>query len=193
VLFVTHSVDEAVFLSDRVVVFGGQPGRIIADIAIDLPRPRWRDEEALKRSPEGGSIGIFYFLPPFARQRLYTYPLPPKPGDPVMDCHWSTMNFFNETPDNRFCDPQYTVACLQTNYYEIAKPTTYGDCVFVLNKEGNAIHSAASRTKNVMGATLVGTTLRPLPAESSSIAGWGESLPQPTAPVRQSWSSTLGS
>ena len=52
VLFVTHSVDEAVFLSDRVVVFGGQPGRIIADIAIDLPRPRWRDEEALKRSPQ---------------------------------------------------------------------------------------------------------------------------------------------
>jgi len=52
VLFVTHSVDEAVFLSDRIVMFGGQPGRVIADIAIDLPRPRWRDEEALKRSPQ---------------------------------------------------------------------------------------------------------------------------------------------
>jgi NitT/TauT family transport system ATP-binding protein len=52
VLFVTHSVDEAVFLSDRIVMFGGQPGRIIADIAIELPRPRWRDEEALKRSPQ---------------------------------------------------------------------------------------------------------------------------------------------
>jgi ABC-type nitrate/sulfonate/bicarbonate transport system ATPase subunit len=52
VLFVTHSVDEAVFLSDRIVMFGGQPGRIIADIAIDLPRPRWRDEEALKRSAQ---------------------------------------------------------------------------------------------------------------------------------------------
>jgi len=52
VLFVTHSVDEAVFLSDRIVMFGGQPGRVIADIAIDLARPRWRDEEALKRSTE---------------------------------------------------------------------------------------------------------------------------------------------
>ena len=52
VVFVTHSVDEAVFLSDRIVMFGGQPGRVIADIAIDLPRPRWRDEEALKRSPQ---------------------------------------------------------------------------------------------------------------------------------------------
>ena len=51
VVFVTHSVDEAVFLSDRIVMFGGQPGRVIADVTIDLPRPRWRDEEALKRSP----------------------------------------------------------------------------------------------------------------------------------------------
>jgi NitT/TauT family transport system ATP-binding protein len=52
VLFVTHSVDEAVFLSDRIIMFGGQPGRVIADLAIDLPRPRWENEEALKRSKE---------------------------------------------------------------------------------------------------------------------------------------------
>ena len=52
VLFVTHSVDEAVFLSDRIIMFGTNPGRVIADIKIDLRRPRWSDEEALKRSPE---------------------------------------------------------------------------------------------------------------------------------------------
>jgi NitT/TauT family transport system ATP-binding protein len=51
VLFVTHSVDEAVFLSDRVIMLGTQPGRVIADLKIDLPRPRWADDEALKRSP----------------------------------------------------------------------------------------------------------------------------------------------
>ncbi len=40
VVFVTHSIDEAIKLSDRVVVLSGAPGRVAADIAIDLERPR---------------------------------------------------------------------------------------------------------------------------------------------------------
>ncbi len=44
VLFVTHSVDEAVFLSDRVVMMSRSPGRIKQIIDIDLPRPRRRTE-----------------------------------------------------------------------------------------------------------------------------------------------------
>lgn len=51
VLFVTHSITEAVFLSDRVIVMTPQPGRIGADITIDLPRPR---HLAVKESSEFG-------------------------------------------------------------------------------------------------------------------------------------------
>ncbi len=42
IIFITHSVDEAVFLSDRIIVLTPRPGRICRTIDLDLPRPRDR-------------------------------------------------------------------------------------------------------------------------------------------------------
>ena len=49
VLFVTHQIDEAVFLSDRVLVFARRPGRLLESVAIELSRPR---PLAIKRTAE---------------------------------------------------------------------------------------------------------------------------------------------
>jgi len=44
VVMVTHNVDEAVFMADRVLVMSSRPGRIIDDVKIDIPRPREKHE-----------------------------------------------------------------------------------------------------------------------------------------------------
>jgi NitT/TauT family transport system ATP-binding protein len=40
ILFVTHDVDEAVYLSDRILVLDGPPARVVADVSVELARPR---------------------------------------------------------------------------------------------------------------------------------------------------------
>jgi sulfonate transport system ATP-binding protein len=52
VLFVTHDVEEAVILSDRVVVMRGAPGRVDRELVIDLPRPRVRTSAGVQAFSE---------------------------------------------------------------------------------------------------------------------------------------------
>jgi ABC-type nitrate/sulfonate/bicarbonate transport system ATPase subunit len=55
VLFVTHSMEEAVFLSDRVVVLSRSPGRVTEVIDVGLPRPR---DESVRRLPLFGELTV---------------------------------------------------------------------------------------------------------------------------------------
>ena len=49
ILLVTHNIEEAVLMCDRVVIFASNPGRIAAEIKIDLPHPRNRAEPAFRQ------------------------------------------------------------------------------------------------------------------------------------------------
>ncbi len=53
VLMVTHSISEALLLSDRVLVFTPRPGQVCLDLTVDLPRPR---SEEVRYTPEFGSL-----------------------------------------------------------------------------------------------------------------------------------------
>jgi hypothetical protein len=99
--------------------------------------------QAQKREANGGSLSILYLLPPMARERLFTSPLPPQnDGLKLPDCHWTALNFFSTNPDPRMNDNGYASQFIQDNYYEVAKPGIAGDLVLLVNKSGQAVHSA---------------------------------------------------
>jgi len=52
VLFITHDVDEAVYLADRVIVFSPRPGRVIREVTVPVPRPR---DQSMTGLPEFGT------------------------------------------------------------------------------------------------------------------------------------------
>ncbi len=52
ILFITHDVDEAVYLADRVIVLSSRPGRVIRELTVPLPRPR---EQQMTTEPRFGS------------------------------------------------------------------------------------------------------------------------------------------
>ena len=98
--------------------------------------------ESIRRMPEGGNLSLLYFLPPFARERLYTFPLPPQPGQAAHDCFWSALNYFNETPDDRLGSIEYVGQYVKQHFYQISKPSMHGDLIFVCDAKDTALHAA---------------------------------------------------
>ena len=98
--------------------------------------------ESVRAAPGGGTISLLYLLPKFARERLYTFPLPQQEGSPRLDCHWTALNFFHDVPDDRLQDNAYASNHIKEHFYQIGKPSACGDLIFVTNPQGEVIHSA---------------------------------------------------
>jgi hypothetical protein len=99
--------------------------------------------DSLARVPGGASIDVTHFLPPFARQRLYTYPFPNLAGDFIkQDCHWTSMNFFNDLPDERFTVPTYTKSVVESEFEIITDAPRFGDMLVMFTSDSEIVHSA---------------------------------------------------
>lgn len=98
--------------------------------------------ESIPRTTDGITVGITLLLPPFARARLYTYPMPGGPQSKRHDCHWTAMNFFNDPPDERFVDANAIVSAIGKDYYPLPGPPALGDLVLFSAPDQTIVHSA---------------------------------------------------
>lgn len=92
---------------------------------------------SLARVPGGTTVSVNALLPPFARLLLYSYPRERADFPSRANCVWSSMNFFNERPDNHFVEEHYTDQVLQTQYHSVPKTSALGDIIMLYRPGSN--------------------------------------------------------
>ncbi|MDP6633553.1 MAG: hypothetical protein QGG42_01475 [Phycisphaerae bacterium] len=119
---------------DGLVNYWGRAGRV-QDVRPIL--------ESLAGRPEEQLINITHLLPPLARRKLYTYSARLiQDFKMTRDCHWTTANFFQETPDDKFADANMFFAELREEFYRIHGNLQLGDAALVVDSRGAPVHSA---------------------------------------------------
>lgn len=99
--------------------------------------------ESLARVPGGSTIDLVHLLPPMPRRRLYTYPYSSlNPIEERRDCHWTSVNFFNDPTDDRFMDAATVSEHIRTSYEPVSDRLRFGDVILLYTLEGTAVHSA---------------------------------------------------
>jgi len=111
--------------------WSGSPRRKSVRTLLENARP---DGDATIR------LDIVHLLPSWMRALAYTYP---SPEDPPFDCHWTTLNFFEQTPDNRFLDHRVVQEEFRRRFKPIPRESArYGDVVAIMDPTGAASHTA---------------------------------------------------
>jgi len=107
--------------------------------------------ESVVQIRDGFDVDIAHFLPRFARKRIYTYPRSDgDKGETSYDCHWNSMNFWNDPPDDRFASVPYVIHTLETDYEKILDGFKFGDIVLFMKSNTQAIHSAVYIADNIV-------------------------------------------
>jgi hypothetical protein len=76
-------------------------------------------------------LNISALLPPLPRLLLYRYPGPSSVIPRNADCVWTSMNFFNEQPDDRLAEQSFASQTLQTQYRIVPKADALGDIIML--------------------------------------------------------------
>ncbi len=97
--------------------------------------------EALRRVPEGATMNISFFLPPFARNRLYCYPNQLDDPGGNRDCLWTALNFFNSSADARLLDKAFRQMSLTNDYQVVQTQPTFGDILLLMDKNEDMVHA----------------------------------------------------
>jgi len=99
--------------------------------------------ESLVRQGPQQQINVTHLLPALARRRLYTYPARSVADMKTRrDCHWTSLNFFNETPDDKFADMATCLSELRDSFYRIHGNLQLGDIAVVIDSNEVVVHSA---------------------------------------------------
>jgi hypothetical protein len=111
----------------------------------------------------GAWIDVMLLLPPLPQQEIYSYPISRENTEggsaPVHDCHWTSLNFFRETPDPAFSDPKIVLEQFQHEYRPAVGDPQYGDLVLLAKPDGTLLHSAIYLADDIVftknGSTII--------------------------------------
>jgi len=107
----------------------------------------------LRASAVRGSVaqvGLINVLPSLGRRRLYTYPtLDQAPNGRFPDCHWTSLNFFNNAPHSYYLDTRLAAGVLEQQYEKVGAPYRFGD-VFAYVTDDSIIHSCVFIAEDIV-------------------------------------------
>lgn len=104
--------------------------------------------ESLKRAPHGGQIDVVYLLPPFVRERIYTYARKTQP--PYPDCHYTSMNFFNAEEDKTFLDMSHVHSTILKDYRLVKDGFQLGDLILFRKPNDEVVHACNFIADNIV-------------------------------------------